>query len=73
MRESAADVIACVSASIALFSASLIPWLLLVEAEHLTPRCVRELPAAARETARNAALSGLALLLICTPTQGATS
>lgn len=73
MRESAADVIACVSASIALFSASLIPWLLLVEAEHLLPRVVRELPAAARDTARSAALSGAALLLILTATNGATS
>lgn len=73
MRESTTDVIACVSASIALFSASLIPWLLLVEAEHLVPRRVRELPATARETGRRVALTVAAFLLICTPSNGAAS
>lgn len=68
----ARDVIACTSLAIGVFSASLIPFFLLLNAEHLLPRAMRELPAAARETARRAALSGAALLLILTATNGAT-
>jgi hypothetical protein len=66
MHETRSDVIVCVALAVALFSASLIPWLLLVNAEHLCPRRVRELPATVRKSAFQVALSGLALLFICT-------
>jgi hypothetical protein len=60
--------------SVALFSGSLVPFFLLinVEAEHLVPRAVRELPARAREMQRKAALSAAVLLLILTAPKGAT-
>lgn len=41
-QESASDVIACVSLATGIFSASLVPFFLLVEAEHLVPRRLRE-------------------------------
>ncbi|MEU1448719.1 hypothetical protein [Streptomyces mirabilis] len=41
---SATDVIACLFLAVGLFSTSLIPFFLLVNAEHLTPRFVRDLP-----------------------------
>lgn len=72
MHESATDVTACISLAIGIFAASLIPFFLLVDADHLLPRAVRELPSATRETARQAALSAAALLLILTATNGAT-
>lgn len=50
--------------AVALFSASLVPFLLLVDADHLAPRWVREAPAAARSAAREAALSAAVLLLL---------
>jgi hypothetical protein len=70
---SASDVVAAVFLAVALFAGSLVPWLLLVNAEHLLPRAVRELPAKATEMRRDAALSGAALLLILTAPKGATS
>ena len=70
---SGSDVAACVSLAIGLFSASLIPFFLLINAEHLVPRVVRESPAAARAAAERAALSAAALLLILTAPKGATS
>lgn len=71
-QTSGADVAACVSLAISLFAGSLIPFFLLVDVEHLVPRVVRELPGAAREQARQAALSAAALLLILTaPQKGA--
>ncbi|MFE2967496.1 hypothetical protein ACFXKC_28260 [Streptomyces sp. NPDC059340] len=72
-QTSAGDVFACLLLAIGLFAGSLIPFFLLVEAEHLTPGWVRELPAKAREMRRDAALSAAALLLILTAPKGATS
>ncbi|MFD5058215.1 hypothetical protein [Streptomyces sp. NPDC058394] len=36
--------LAILSGSIGLFAASLVPFLLLVDADHLTPACLRRLP-----------------------------
>ena len=38
-------VLAYICGATALYAASLIPFLLLVDAEHLTPACVRRIPA----------------------------
>lgn len=61
------DVIACVLVSTVLFGASLVPFFLLVEAEHLLPRVVRELPSTAESAVRSVALNGAALLMLLTP------
>jgi hypothetical protein len=62
MHESRGDVLACTAFAICLVGVSLIPWLLLVNAEHLLPRWIRT-------AARSAAM---ALFLFCTPSNGAT-
>lgn len=73
-QTTASDVVAAVLLAIAVFGASLVPFFLFVEAEHLTPAWVRDLPAKASEMRRDAALSAAALLLILTaPQKGATS
>ncbi|WP_394425524.1 hypothetical protein [Streptomyces sp. SGAir0957] len=54
------------------YAAPLVPFFLLVDAEHLTPRAVREAPATARAAAERAALTIAALLLILTAPTGAT-
>lgn len=66
------DIAACISVAICLFGASLVPFFLLVGAEHLVPRPVRQAPAAARAAADRAALSAAALLLILTAPAGGT-
>jgi hypothetical protein len=65
-----AEVAACVFLAVGLFAGSLIPFFLLVDAEHLMPRVVREAPAQARAAAERAALSAAALLLILTAPKG---
>lgn len=62
MHESSTDVAACVSLAICLFAGSLVPFFLLVEAEHLTPRWLR-----------NAPLTAAAVLLVLTAPNGATA
>lgn len=54
-------VLAYACGATALYAASLIPFLLLVDADHLTPAWVRHLPT----TLRHAALTTAALYLIC--------
>ncbi|MFD6735892.1 hypothetical protein ACFWDZ_32865 [Micromonospora aurantiaca] len=54
------------------YAVGCIPVLLLADAEHLTPRAVREAPATARAAAERAALTIAALLLILTAPTGAT-
>lgn len=71
-QTSPSDVLACVLISVSLFAAGLVPWLLLVNAEHLLPRVVREAPAACRVAAESAGLSAAALLLLLTAPTGAT-
>lgn len=63
---SARDVIACVFLATGVFGTSLVPFFLLIDAEHLLPRVVREAPAAAAAAAEKAALTTAALLLILT-------
>jgi len=71
---STSDVAACVSLAVGLFGASLVPFFLLVDAEHLVPRAVRELPAAAWALVRDVCLDTAALvLLLTTRPKGATS
>ena len=61
-----------VSLSIALFAGSLVPFFLLVDADHLLPRAVRELPAAACPLVRDVCRDTAALvLLLTTKPQGA--
>lgn len=62
MHESSTDVAACIALAIALFSGSLVPFFLLVEAEHLTPRWLRDAP-----------LTVAAVLLVLTAPNGATA
>lgn len=66
------DVLAVVCLAVSLFAASLIPFFLLVEVEHLVPRFVRELPDTVREASREAALTTAALLLLLTAAPEAT-
>lgn len=40
-------VLAFVCGSVALYAASMVPFLLLVDADHLTPACLRRLPVTA--------------------------
>ncbi|MFJ9037411.1 hypothetical protein ACIRF8_12590 [Streptomyces sp. NPDC102406] len=56
----------CLAASA--YAASLVPFFLLVDAEHLMPRALREAPATARAAAERAALTAAALLLLTAPT-----
>lgn len=66
--------VGAVCLAVALFSGSLVPFFLLLDAEHLVPRVVRELPDAARPFLRDAALSLAALsMLLTAPSKGATS
>ncbi|MGW2937626.1 hypothetical protein ACWDA7_38775 [Streptomyces sp. NPDC001156] len=58
---------AAVFLAVSLYAASLVPFFLLIEAEHLAPRPVRELPATARAVTRDAALSAAVLLMLLTP------
>jgi hypothetical protein len=56
------DVVACLFLAVGLFGTSLVPFFLLVNSEHLTPKCLRQAP-----------LSAAALLMLLTaPTKGAT-
>ncbi|MFJ4926902.1 hypothetical protein [Streptomyces sp. NPDC088736] len=71
-QTSPSDVLACFLFSVSLFAAGLVPWLLLVNAEHLLPRVVREAPAACRAAVDNAGLSLAAALLVLTAPIGAT-
>jgi uncharacterized membrane protein SirB2 len=72
MHESRGDVLACIALAIALFAATFPAALRWAGAKRLSPRWLRELPATVRKSAFRVALSGLALLFICTPTQGTT-
>lgn len=74
-QPSANDLLACFCLAVALFAGSLIPFFLLVDAEHLLPRVVREAPEALRPIARDAAISAAAFLLLLSPAapEGATS
>ncbi|MBA4865976.1 hypothetical protein H1V43_32455 [Streptomyces sp. PSKA54] len=46
-QTTASEVLACVSLAIGVYGTSLIPFLLLVDAKHLTPSWLRQTPAAA--------------------------
>ncbi|MFF9894913.1 hypothetical protein [Streptomyces longispororuber] len=70
--ESTRDVLAAVSLAVGVVGTSLVPWLLLVDAEHLTPAWLRATPAAAREAYDAAALSAAVLLLLLSAPKGAT-
>jgi hypothetical protein len=61
------EVAACIFLAVGVFGASLVPWLLLVDAEHLTPRFVRELPTTCHKAACTALLNAAVLLLLATP------
>ncbi|MGW5477618.1 hypothetical protein [Streptomyces sp. NPDC004008] len=61
------DVLAAFFLAVSLFAASLIPFFLFVEVEHLAPRFVRELPATAREAYATTAVSAAALLMLLAP------
>jgi hypothetical protein len=63
---SLSDAFAAFFLAVSLFAASLIPFFLLVDLEHLAPRFVRELPGAVREKSSNAALTTAALLMLLT-------
>lgn len=63
---------AFLSLGVAVHGGFSVPFFLLVDAEHLTPRFVRELPATAREQAASAALSAAVLLLLLTAPKGVT-
>jgi len=65
-QPSAREVVACIFLAVGLFGASLIPFFLLVDVEHLTPRVVRNLPATARQAAQAAALNTAVLFLLLT-------
>lgn len=65
-QTTAREVAACIFLGVGLFGASLVPFFLLVEVENLTPRFVRELPAAARQVAQATALNTSALLMLLT-------
>ncbi|MFF7880939.1 hypothetical protein ACH40F_08330 [Streptomyces sp. NPDC020794] len=69
---SAADVVACLLLAVSVFSASLIPFFLLVDAEHAAPRFVREPRVVARELKADAAWSAAALLVLLATPNGAT-
>lgn len=62
-QPSAGDVAACFFLAVALFAGSLIPFFLLVDAEYLLPRVVREAPESVRQFSRDAAVSAAAFLL----------
>ncbi|MGW6481267.1 hypothetical protein ACWGDS_25800 [Streptomyces sp. NPDC055059] len=62
---------AAICLSVSAYAASLVPFLLLVDAEHLTPRVVREAPASARAAVERAALTTAALLLLLSALKGA--
>jgi hypothetical protein len=60
-QSSADDVFACLLLAVGLFGTSLVPFFLLVNSDHLTPKCLRQAP-----------LSAAALLMLLTaPTKGA--
>ncbi|MEV3857788.1 hypothetical protein AB0J38_26115 [Streptomyces sp. NPDC050095] len=63
---------AAICLAVSAYAASLVPFFLLVDAEHLLPRSVRTAPAAARAAVERAALTVAALLLILTAPTGAT-
>ncbi|MFE9127007.1 hypothetical protein ACFYOF_16580 [Streptomyces sp. NPDC007148] len=69
---SAREVLTCVFFAITLFSGSLVPFFLFVEAEHFLPRAVRELPDKARVLRDEAALTAAVLLLLLTAPKGVT-
>jgi hypothetical protein len=58
--------------AVSLFAGSLVPFLLLVDADHLTPRWLRNAPAASGRAIREAALTAAALLLLLTAPSGGT-
>lgn len=76
-HESPSEIAACVSLAVGIFGASLVPFFLLVEAEHLTPRWLRE-PAArawlslllAWDRARLAVVTALLTLLRSNSSKG---
>lgn len=80
-HESPDEIAACVSLATGVFAASLVPFFLLVEAEHLTPRWLRESTAPERavlavanaaDRARLAVLDALLFLLRLAAPKGAT-
>lgn len=79
-HESPAEIAACVSVAVGVFATSLVPFFLLVEAEHLAPRRVRESVALKRaalavllawDRARIAVIDGLLFLLRLAAPKGA--
>ncbi|UDM00031.1 hypothetical protein [Streptomyces longhuiensis] len=62
---------AAICLGISAYAAGLVPFLLLVDAEHLTPRVVREALASARAAVQRAALSTAALVLLLSAPKGA--
>jgi hypothetical protein len=60
-QSSADDVFACLLLAVGVFSASLVPFFLLVNSDHLTPKCLRQAP-----------LTAAALLMLLAPTPEAT-
>ncbi|MEV2249360.1 hypothetical protein AB0I94_02185 [Streptomyces sp. NPDC050147] len=79
-RESPAEIAACVSVAVGVFAGSLVPFFLLVEAEHLTPRWARESDVPTRvglavanawDRARLAVIEGLLFLLRLAAPKGA--
>ncbi|MFB7711645.1 hypothetical protein [Streptomyces sp. NPDC056105] len=62
---------AAICLGISAYAAGLVPFLLLVDAEHLTPRVVREAPASARAAVQRAALTTAALVLLLSAPKGA--
>lgn len=71
-QTSPSEVAAVVAAASGLYAVTAIPLMRLARADHLTPRCVRELPDRARELRENTALTTAALLLLLTAPKGAT-
>lgn len=65
-NESTREVLASVSLAVGVVAASFVPWLLLVDAKHLTPRC-------ARAAVRRTALTFAALLLLLSAPKGGSS
>lgn len=63
---------AAICLGVSAYAAGLVPFLLLVNAEHLTPRCLREAPAYARAAIQRAALVTAALVLLLSAPKGAT-
>jgi hypothetical protein len=65
-----AEVAACIFLATGIFATSLVPFFLLVDADRLAPRVVRDLPATARRAARTAVLTTAGLLLLLAAPNG---